>query len=287
MNSYNAFGEQFGDRLNVPRPIKKDISQPGTPTIDEFLEFDFTPQDSSHLFEGLEEFEAANKAHSRAASRIPSCRESASESVDPVHTSLANPPMPMPPVRQPMMREARPAPARTPRKQKRSHADDIGDGSDDSSAESNYEDDEGECEAPRRQPTQGSAGSPDALIGLADLNAPLTTIVDPAEGKRMEAMLVALQTKMTSESKRLKGLDSSDRKRKRNRMASQISRLRKKLLVYELQRRYIEATEVNRSLVAENESLRSKLLNSQPHPEIVVSHPLSPSPSTALPAAGV
>jgi len=252
------------------------MSQPGTPTIDEFLTFDFAPHDSAHLFDGLEEFEAG-KAHSRAASRIPSCRDSLSETVDPVHSSLANPPMPVSSMKQ--------MPRAAPRKHKRHHPSEDLDASYDSSGESNDDDEEG-GEGCRRHVAGGSSGSPDALIGLADLNAPLTTIVDPAEGKRMEQMLVALQAKMTSESKRLKGLDSSDRKRKRNRMASQISRLRKKLLVYELQRRYIEATEVNRSLTLENEALRAKVAGFQGHLD-ENNNTSARLPSTSSPTSGV
>ena len=108
-----------------------------------------------------------------------------------------------------------------------------------------------------RPPIKRSNQPVDNFIESADLAAPLKTIVDMAEERKLEQKLVLLQNKMAEEAKRLKNLVSSDRKRKRNRMASQISRLRKKLLVFELQRRYLAIVDENKALKSANDGLHS------------------------------
>ena len=105
----------------------------------------------------------------------------------------------------------------------------------------------------------GRAPRAGAFIEQADLNVPLTTIVDDKEEHKLAQKLVVLQQKLVAEGKRLKALGSLDRKRKRNQLASQISRLRKKLLVFELQRRYIATCAENAALKARVKELESKV----------------------------
>lgn len=126
--------------------------------------------------------------------------------------------------------------------------DDISDGGDDFDGDN---DDEG---------WGAHAGSSKAsdFIEHADLNQPLTTIVDAREEQKLAQKLFALQQKLQTESKQLRALGSGDRKRKRNQLASQISRLRKKLLVFELQRRYIETCQENAELKAYIKKLEAR-----------------------------
>jgi hypothetical protein len=267
--------------------------EPSVPGIDEF---NFERFDSFQLFDDLPEFSDLPSALTQQfspslkfglGSRRPSLLADYPNPADwshpaPTHSAGLHPAfasslalrapasLPAPALAAPAA-NPRPLPARASRVKKPVARDDdfvadagSGSDSDNSSDTSDFQEDDDDEEAgpaSTRMP-RGKAKvnlNSETFLDHADLSAPLTTIVDTAEERKLVQKLSALQAKMNEEAKRLKQLVSSDRKRKRNRMASQISRLRKKLLVFELQRRYIDTVEENKGLRAENDALKQRL----------------------------
>lgn len=84
------------------------------------------------------------------------------------------------------------------------------------------------------------AGTPDPA--LAHLGGEL----DPKEEQQLRLQLKKYLRELDTCSKHMQGLSSNDKKKLRNRKASRVSRLRKKLSVYDLTRRYTALSAENR-----------------------------------------
>jgi len=107
----------------------------------------------------------------------------------------------------------------------------------------------------RRQrtiPTEPSSSAPDGF--LVDLEAEDDMLMSPEEEARLRVLLQRKQHDLENCTSKMKGLTPQNKKRLRNRHASCVSRLKKKLYICNLQRDLEKAKAIIASLQADSDA---------------------------------